>query len=153
MGERKFDTKQLERVVERRALIGKTLLLLWKILDTPATLNHSQATLAHLLLGSAFSIWRGAFLIKGPRKRNQVTRNAKKFLGILLADNAINYPQDRETSEWTAGYYVNSAHYRLVLAKKWLSLSRKQQAVFGKVSKFIEDQQEQKDRVPDLIRA
>jgi hypothetical protein len=151
MGERKFDTKQLEHVVERRVLIGKVLLDLWKVFDRPRALKHSRATLAHLLLGSAFSLWQAAFLIKKSRKRKAVTTHAKKFLGILLADNAIAYSQDRETSEWTAGYYVNSAHYRLVLARKWLSLHGKEKAAFDKIAKFIDDQQGRKDYVPDLI--
>ena len=41
-------------------------------------------------------------------------KHAERFLEIVVRDNAINYPQDRETREWTVGYYLNNARFRVV---------------------------------------
>lgn len=39
----------------------------------------------------------------------------KEFLSISIADNAIAYTQDKASSSWTAGHYINNALYRLAL--------------------------------------
>ena len=39
--------------------------------------------------------------------------HCEEFLGTVIRDNAINFPQDRDTREWTVGYYLNNANLRL----------------------------------------
>lgn len=66
-----------------------------------------------LLVGSAFSLWRAAFLSYAKRTPQDIHDNACKVLRIILEDNAIAYMGDKKTKEWMGGYYVNSARFRL----------------------------------------
>jgi hypothetical protein len=78
---------------------------------------------AHLV-GAAFSLWRAAFLSDSTRQWREIlrgNRGALKFLEKVLRDNAINYPQDRDTRDWMGGYYLNSARFRLVRVRQRLA--------------------------------
>jgi hypothetical protein len=66
-----------------------------------------------LLLGTAFSLWRAAFLSHGAVTWPENLKQASEFLDSLIGDNAIAYVQDRQTGRWTSGYYLNNARYRL----------------------------------------
>jgi len=35
------------------------------------------------------------------------------FLGALISNNTIGYPQDRSAREWTFNYYLSDARFRL----------------------------------------
>jgi hypothetical protein len=35
------------------------------------------------------------------------------FLGALISNNSIGYPQDRNAREWTFTYYLSDARFRL----------------------------------------
>jgi len=142
--EQKFDTGHLEDLVARRAKIGTLLLELWKVS------THHQSTLWHLLLGVGFSLWRAAFLIARDRPRPTMDEDAKDFLGLLLRDNAINYPQDRQTRAWTGGYYLNNANLRLVIVKDLIPLSANESAVVDKILRSVENQKQISDHTPDL---
>ena len=76
--------------------------------------------------------------------------DAKDFLGLLLRDNAINYPQDRQTRAWTGGYYLNNANLRLVIVKDLIPLSANESAVFDKILRSVENQKQISDHTPDL---
>lgn len=65
------------------------------------------------LLAAAFSLWRAAFLADPNRKWEDIYEHAKTFFKFLIEDNAINYPQDRTTRAYSAGYYLNNAKFRL----------------------------------------
>jgi hypothetical protein len=65
------------------------------------------------LLAAAFSLWRAAFLADPGRKWQDIYEHAQTFLKFLIEDNAINYPQDRSTRAYSAGYYLNNAKFRL----------------------------------------
>ncbi len=75
-----------------------------------------QSIELQLLLGAGFSLWRSVFLVERDLQLDEINITAKKFLGVLIKDNAIGYPQDRDARKWTAGYYVNNAYFRLQLA-------------------------------------
>lgn len=75
--------------------------------------NQPWRSIYSLLVGAAFSLWRGAFLIDIDRTWSSVLEDAKKLLQTLLRDNAVNYTQDRNTREWMSGYYLNNARLRL----------------------------------------
>ena len=148
---RKFDTNHLADLVEHRAKIGKLLLEIWKVSEqNPDSLQPPQSTIWHSLLGVAFSLWRAAFLIKDGRSQKTMNDDARKFLGILLEDNAINYTQDRETRAWTAGYYLNNACLRLDFVKNLLSLNGDQNAAFNKITSFLNSQKQSSGQVPNL---
>jgi hypothetical protein len=65
------------------------------------------------LLAVAFSLWRAAFLADKTGKRSEVFADAREFLEKIIEDNAISYPQDRKSKEWTFNYYTRNARYAL----------------------------------------
>lgn len=108
-------------MVERRAKSQKSLLDIYRFLEKHEKALGSPSRTAQwpifaLLIGASFSLWRAVFLsfnVERPKKDRQAIQHAKKFLELLVRDNAIGYPQDRESKEWTSGYYLNGARYRL----------------------------------------
>jgi hypothetical protein len=83
--------------------------------------THFQA---ERLLGVCFSLWRAAFLADRTGKRTKIIEHAQEFLERMLVDNAITYPQDRVTREWTFNYYLRSARDSLfVLAEDFAQVS------------------------------
>lgn len=85
------------------------------------------------------SLWRAAFLADKTGKRHAVFEDARAFLGKMLTDNAITYPQDRSAREWTFNYYMSNAKEGLLhLSRRWKAvekvLSMKQKVVRGTTS-------------------
>jgi hypothetical protein len=66
-----------------------------------------------ILVGTIFSLWRAVFLIRTERSFREEVLHADALLGILIETNAVGFPQDVATAQWTAGYYVNNAALRL----------------------------------------
>lgn len=76
---------------------------------------HSQS-----LVAVGFSLWRAAFLADKTGQQEAVFGDARAFLAQLLTNNAINYPQDRASREWTFNYYMTNANDALLrLSKRW----------------------------------
>ncbi len=66
------------------------------------------------------SLWRAGFLADKTGDREAVFEDAKAFLARILTDNAVNYPQDRSSREWTFNYYAINANNGLSkLAGRW----------------------------------
>lgn len=65
------------------------------------------------MVAACFSLWRAAFLADKTGSRYAAINDAKTFLGKMLTDNAINYPQDRNAREWTFNYYMKNARHAL----------------------------------------
>lgn len=92
---------------------------------------------AHLLVGTCFSLWRAVFLgddgvtVAGETPPN-IYQHAIEFLEKIIVDNAIGYPQDKGARLWTFGYYVNNACYRLLEI-------RRRKLEFVTESKFLEN--------------
>ena len=81
---------------------------------------HSQT-----LVAVGFSLWRAAFLADKSGQREAVFADARAFLAQLLTNNAINYPQDRASREWTFNYYVTAANDGLLkLSTKWSHIAK-----------------------------
>jgi hypothetical protein len=75
---------------------------------------------AQVLTAVCFSLWRAAFLADKTGTHEATIRHAHAFLGKMLTDNAIMYPQDRASREWTFNYYMETAKSGLlILAKGW----------------------------------
>lgn len=75
---------------------------------------------AQELVSVAFSLWRAAFLADKIDGQGRGLEDAKAFLERVLLDNAINYPQERSTRNWTFSYYLQGARFQLEqLAKRW----------------------------------
>lgn len=71
----------------------------------------------------AFSLWRAAFLAERTGKRVAVFADARKFLERVIEDNAISYPNDKTSREWTFNYYTGNARAGLEsLHDKWAAI-------------------------------
>ncbi|BCA55648.1 hypothetical protein W02_27880 [Nitrospira sp. KM1] len=113
----------LDWLVRNRSAIQELLLELWKEFpDTPALDSQPRAIL-QLLVGAAFSLWRGASLAGTARDWQENASHSKKFLYMVVKDNAIGSSQERETGFWTVGYYLNNACLRLDMAYRMLDYS------------------------------
>src|SRR5205807_9071615 len=87
-----------------------------------STLLRPRAPRSTLLLtaGSAYSLWQAVFLAKRHRSTAEIVHHAAVFLEALVRDNTITNSADRELLEWSAGYYLNNARYRLVRVRERL---------------------------------
>jgi hypothetical protein len=102
------------RTRNQRALLD---LLTYGAADRKALVQREADRATFLfLVGVAFSLWRAAFLSAEARPWEEIVDDAICFLDTLVHDNAIGYYQDRATKDWSGGYYLNSARYRLLKA-------------------------------------
>ncbi|MBL4754213.1 MAG: hypothetical protein JKY52_11560, partial [Flavobacteriales bacterium] len=75
--------------------------------------DKEKRRLIKLLLGIAFSLWRSVILTEKGNKSEDVLKFGKEFFKKLVATNSIGFPQDESNQNWTVGYYLNNARYRL----------------------------------------
>lgn len=115
--------EHLEWLIESRATNQRSSLLLHALLNEHFEDLHQSSTKSkkvQLLTAVCFSLWRAAFLADKTGIREETLDDARTFLGKMLSDNAITYPQDRTSREWTFNYYMNSAkNFLLDLSKSW----------------------------------
>ena len=112
--------KALTWMLDARYRIQKILAELYRIHRDCAKKLAGDTTLMSLsghLTGASFSLWRAAFLVysidPSDRTAECVVEAQKKFLRFVVRDNAINFPQDKEARQWTSGYYITSARFRI----------------------------------------
>jgi hypothetical protein len=88
------------------------------------TRKYAQA--AQDLTAVAFSLWRAAFLAQKTGRREEVFAHAKTFLERVIEDNAISYPSDKTSREWTFNYYARNARSSLeTLYNCWPDICQK----------------------------
>ena len=118
----------LEWLVKSRNANQRSALSLHQLLDIhfdPIKKSSDHSKKAQILVATCFSLWRAAFLADKTGVREVVLQDARVFLGKMLTDNAINYPQDRTSREWTFNYYMHSARANLgLLFKHWPHLEK-----------------------------
>jgi hypothetical protein len=66
-----------------------------------------------LLVGTAFSLWRAAFLSDIERSWPELIDKANDLLKTLLITNAVPFSTDRDVRNWMMGYYLNNARFRI----------------------------------------
>lgn len=108
----KIDTltpEHLTWLVESRYANQRAAVRFFNLFETHSTKVRSKgfSTTSQRMVAVCFSLWRAAFLSDKTGKRSAVVDDAKTFLGKMLTDNAITYPQDRST--WTFNYYMVNA--------------------------------------------
>ena len=110
----------LEWLVRSRERNQAAALKVFKLFeDHSKSIKHfDNAALAEALVAISFSLWRAAFLADKSGAKGKSLDDAGVFLGKMLHDNAINYPQDRASHEWTFNYYVSNAHFRFPILTK-----------------------------------
>ncbi len=132
----KSEIEDMEWVVKRRSKVQELLLQIYKRSISSGN-GKKEAAILQLLVGVAYSLWRAVFLADTLRKPKDVSKNAKAFLRLLIKDNAIAYSQESNNRQWTVGYYLNNAYFRLQIAHAKL----KQKTSLGNVvNEFIHKQ-------------
>lgn len=117
------DHPHLEWLIRSREANQRASLQLHKLIDThliEAKPAKPLSAKAQVLTAVCFSLWRAAFLADKTGVHEATIKDAHAFLGKMLTDNAITYPQDRASREWTFNYYMEAAKSGLlILAKTW----------------------------------
>lgn len=119
-------TPHLEWLIQSRMRNQNACLRLFDAFEKYSGPAKSKDLRAHsqTLVAVGFSLWRAAFLADKSGQREAVFDDARAFLAHLLTNNAINYPQDRSSREWTFNYYMTNAADGLVrLSAKWIGLT------------------------------
>src|SRR5687767_5913473 len=115
-GKPEIDPEREQEMVEQRV---ETFTLLHKllVLSRERSLKNHPAEFAvlGLVVGAAFSLWRAVPLIPFSEREviDDEAGHITDLLQYLVHDNAVNYVQEKNTSAWMAGYYLNNARYRL----------------------------------------
>jgi hypothetical protein len=126
MTDRKQDLAQLKWAIESRARNQKTMLKMLELFDKYESKWKSKrySRAAQDLTSVAFSLWRAAFLADKSSKRSDVFAKGRAFLGRVVEDNAIGFPQDKQMNDWTFNYYSRAAQYSLEhLANAWKNVA------------------------------
>ena len=80
--------------------------------------DTNAENVAGLMIGAAFSLWRAVFLApKRPTANIEMIGQGSRFLEKFLRDNSISYGDEKKNRQWSFGYYLNSARFRLLDAK------------------------------------
>lgn len=115
----KEEIESAEWLVENRSNVQKFHLRLYVFSEKYAEKLKSdkdKRLIFHLLIGVSFGLWRSVFLMRSNIDYDkEVTVKGLKFLERLIKDNAIAYTQEKDSCEWTVGYYLNDAFLRLQL--------------------------------------
>ena len=113
------DEAHIRWLIQRRNRTQATSLKLLKLISNrDLALDDVQYSAVQELVAVGFSLWRSVFLADKSIEEGSSIKAARKFLATMLADNAINYTQDRATKEWTFSYYTTNAWLHLGLLKK-----------------------------------
>ena len=133
----KSEIEDMEWVVKHRSKVQELLFEIYKRSIRSGN-GKKEAAILQLLVGIAYSLWRAVFLADTLREPKDVSKNAKAFLRLLIKDNAIAYSQESNNRQWTVGYYLNNAYFRLQIAHAKL----KQKTALGNaVNEFIHKQE------------
>ena len=113
VGESRYE--HLRWAIDSRSRNQQSNLKLLKILEEHASYWRAKrnAMVAQDLIAVTFSLWRAAFLADKTGKRSEVLKHGKEFLETVVRDNAIGFPQDKKSQEWTFNFYTRNAHYAL----------------------------------------
>jgi len=115
--EKELNIEHADWLLEARAKNQKLLLDLYKFGQKNSKAlepDPDRRSLFALLTGAAFSLWRAAFLSDTERSWGKTFNGVKYLLVTLIEDNAVPYSVDRKSQEWTGGYYLNNATFRLL---------------------------------------
>lgn len=107
--------ERLAWAIEARESSQRLLLALYEFgQQIDDSTERPKTEIFSLLVGVAFSLWRGAFLTDKPtREWPNVLRNAQELLQKALSTNAIAFGTEHELQGWTGGYYLTNAKLRL----------------------------------------
>jgi hypothetical protein len=111
------DMEFAEWLVPQRSKVQAQLLRLYQLMDEVKDRqklfeSDREWTALQLLIGAGFSLWRAVFQAQSDLDHSLNFDEAKKFLELIILDNAVNYRDEKKS--WSFGYYLNNAKFRLV---------------------------------------
>lgn len=119
-------------LVEQRNDVQRLLLELYLFVaehEDDLVKNRAARSTFMLIVGAGYSLFQAVFLAKQRRSTAEIVRHAAVFLEAVVRDNVVRdntvaSSADRELLEWSAGYYLNNARYRLVRMREKLAQVR-----------------------------
>jgi hypothetical protein len=109
--------EHLQWLVDSRCKNQKVTLELYLAIKNNAVSINKDIRLAELaqeLAAVAFSLWRAVFLSNLSEEVERQMIHVESFLSTLISHNAIAFPQDLLSREWTFPYYLKNARNRLL---------------------------------------
>jgi hypothetical protein len=105
------DYRVLKWQIGARDRIQRLSLDIVEQLKNGKELSHTTG----LLIGTAFALWRAAFLATPPghRQHENVLEQGIELLEKVVEDNSIGYSDYSRWKLWVFGYYVNNARFRI----------------------------------------
>lgn len=100
--------------VEHRNQIQLFLLGIYEGERKSAGRGDEAESLAGLIVGAAFALWRAVFLVtEAPRSREEVASMSVQVLEKLVDDNAFTFANERTFERWCSGFYLNCACFHI----------------------------------------
>ena len=126
-----WKTDGFEWVVPRRHQSQQLMLELYKYLQANPELDcRPRSRDAYVLLvGASFSLWRAVFLAKPDHASSGIVLGARELLDSLLESNALLFSDERRIGQWSVGYYLQNASYRLQAAAQILPCAAVESAI------------------------
>jgi len=101
----------INSLVKNRNNIQDALFRVYELFNN-GKLDRASKT-GQLLVGIGFCLWRAVFLAKSTRDFNTAGSDAMEFLKHLMRTNAVSFSTEDKYSEWTFGFYLGGAQYRI----------------------------------------
>jgi hypothetical protein len=112
----------LDWLVQQRCQVQAKACKLFRLLEEHKDkFPHDQSLedVAGLMVGTAFSLWRAIFLAPDrPTQTEDMIGTGIAFLDKFLRDNSIAYSDEKRHQDWSFGYYLNNARFRLRYVKE-----------------------------------
>jgi hypothetical protein len=112
-----LNEEHLRWLVDSRCKNQKVTLELYLAIKSNHTSINRDVRLTYLaqeLAAVAFSLWRAVFLSDLSEEVEKQMSDVEVFLRTLISTNAIAFPQDLQSREWTFPYYLKNARNRLL---------------------------------------
>jgi hypothetical protein len=107
------ETEFLEWSIAKRADTLHVALRLRELMKTSMVEDGPTAGALRSLVGVSFALWRAVFLAHRTGKAELRNKDATSFIEKMVTTNAITFSDDHKLREWTFGYYIDDALYRL----------------------------------------
>ena len=113
------DSKAAAWLVDNRFKVHQLLLELWTFGEKSQSLLVSEGrerelSIYGLFVGAAFSLWRAAFYIPEKKAPTETLGGIIEMLQRVVTNNSFTYDSEKVTKDWSGGFYLNNARYRLL---------------------------------------
>lgn len=124
----------LSWLVENRSQNQKQSLALYYLnieFSSHISVSKKYQSISQIMIGINFSLWRAVFLNHSQTDYSISHEDAVLFLETVIRTNSIGFSQDEKYRNWTFGYYVNGAKYRLYRLSQLMHVESIEDIEFG----------------------